>query len=103
MSSKQKILFALIILSLFSLLLFIVFGENGLADLNLLKIEKDSLLKENAELTRKNLSLYREIERLKNDPEYVENVARQELGVIGKDEVIISSEKSGKAKKVDKK
>jgi cell division protein FtsB len=26
---------------------------------------------------------------LKNDPEYVEDVARKELGVIGKDEVII--------------
>ena len=71
------------------MLLFIVFGENSLTDLYQLKIKKDSLSKKNDALKKKNLSLYREIERLKNDPEYVEDVARKELGVIGKDEVII--------------
>ena len=69
--------------------MFTLFGENGLADLFRLKTQKDILLKNNDELIRENLSLYREIERLKNDPEYVENVARNELGVIGKDEVVI--------------
>ena len=93
MSSKQNILIAVIILSLFSLLLFIVFGENGLADLNLLKTERDGLIIQNEELVQKNLSLYREIERLKNDPKYVEDVARQELGVIGKDEIIFKVKK----------
>lgn len=93
MSSKQNILMAFVILSLFSLLLFIAFGENGLADLNLLKTERDSLLKKNEELVQKNLSLYREVERLKNDPKYVEDVARQELGVIGKDEIIFKVKK----------
>ena len=93
MSSKQNILIAVIILSLFSLLLFIVFGENGLADLNLLKTERDGLISQNEELVQKNLSLYREIERLKNDPKYVEDVARQELGVIGKDEIIFKVKK----------
>ncbi len=97
MSSKQNILIAVVILSLFSLLLFIVFGENGLADLNLLKTERDGLLKQNEELVQKNLSLYREIERLKNDPKYVEDVARQELGVIGKDEIIFKVKKKRKA------
>jgi len=71
------------------MLLFIVFGENGLTDLYHLKIKKENLSKKNEELKKKNLSLYREIERLKNDPGYVEDVARKELGVIGKDEVVI--------------
>jgi cell division protein FtsB len=95
-SLKQNILMAIVILSLFSLLLFIGFGENGLADLNLLQTERDSLLKKNEELVQKNLSLYREIERLKNDPKYVEDVARQELGVIGKDEIIFKIKKKRK-------
>jgi len=73
--------------------MFILFSENGLSDLNRLKAERDGLLKKNAELIQQNLSLYREIERLKNDPEYVENVARKELGVIGKDEVVIKVKK----------
>ena len=74
---------------MFLMLLFIVFGENGLTDLYKLKKEKDNLSKKTDELKKENLSLYREIERLKNDPRYVEDVARKELGVIGKDEVII--------------
>ena len=78
--------------------MFTLFGENGLADLYRLKTERDILLKKNDELIQKNLSLYREIERLKNDPEYVENVARNELGVIGKDEVVIKVKKGRKGK-----
>lgn len=98
MRSRQNILLALTILLLSSLLVFIVFGENGLVDLNRLKIERDNLLRKNEALTRENLSLYREIERLKNDPEYVENVARQELGVIGKDEVVLKTPKDRNTK-----
>jgi cell division protein FtsB len=87
-STKHSILLALAILVIFSMLLFIIFGEKGLADLHLLKVERDGLLKKNAELTKENLALYHEIERLKNDPKYLESVARQELGVVGKDEWI---------------
>ena len=99
MTSKKNILLAFAIVVLFWLLMFIIFSENGLADLKRLKTERDILLKKNDELTQKNLSLYREIERLKNDPEYVENVARKELGVIGKDEVVIKVKKG--RKKID--
>ena len=98
MISKQNILLVFAIIGLFLLLMFTLFGENGLADLYRLKTERNVLLKKNDELIRENLSLYREIERLKNDPEYVENVARNELGVIGKDEVVIKVKKGGKAK-----
>jgi cell division protein FtsB len=101
MNSKKNILLAFAILVLLSLIMFIIFGENGLTDLNRLTTERDSLFKKNAELVQKNLSLHREIERLKNDPEYVENVARKELGVIGKDEVIFKVKKSKKVKKID--
>ncbi len=80
------------------MLLFIVFGENGLTDLYRLKTQKDRIVEQTGELTKKNLSFYREIERLKNDPKYLENVARKELGVIGKDEVIIKVKKTKKVK-----
>jgi cell division protein FtsB len=91
MKSRQTIFLALTILLLSSLLLFIVFDDNGLIDLNRLKAERNNLLQKNEALKQENLSLYREIERLRNDPKYVENVARQELGVIGKDEVILKT------------
>ena len=83
------------------MMLFIVFGENGLTDLYKLKMEKDNLSKKSDELKKKNLSLYREIERLKNDPGYVEDVARKELGVIGKDDVIIKVKKKKGPKKIE--
>jgi cell division protein FtsB len=86
---KKKIMFVLAIMTMFLMLLFIVFGENGVMDLHHLKSEKDNLSKKNDELKKENISFYREIERLKHDPRYVEDVARKELGVIGKDEVII--------------
>jgi len=97
-TTKQNILLAFVILALFSLLLFVIFGENGLADLHLLKTEKDNLLQRNAELTRENLLLSREIERMKNDPKFLENVARRELGVVGKDELIFKLSKEQKDK-----
>ena len=75
------------------MLAFIVVGKKGLTDLYKLKTKRDNLVRKNEELTKKNLSLYREIDRMKNDPKYVESVARQELGVIGKDEVIIKVKK----------
>lgn len=93
MSLKKNIMLVLAIMTMFLMLLFMVFGENSLTDLYQLKIKKDSLSKKNDALKKENLSLYREIERLKNDPEYVEDVARKELGVIGKDEVIIKVKK----------
>lgn len=93
MGLKKNIMLVLAIMTMCLMLLFIVFGENGLTDLYKLKMKKDNLSKKSDELKKENLSLYREIERLKNDPGYVEDVARKELGVIGKDEVIIKIKK----------
>lgn len=89
MSTRQNILIAFAILGVFTLLLFIIFGDNGIADLHLLKTEQDALVEKNRKLARENHSLYREIDRLKHDPKFVESIARKELGVIGKEEVIL--------------
>jgi len=89
MMNKQNILLAFLILVLFSMVLLIAFGDNGIVDLHFLRKERDRLLEKNEDLAQENLILYREIERLKNDPKYIENIARQELGMVGKDEVIL--------------
>ncbi len=79
------------------MLFLIVFAENGFVDLNSLRKERDRLIEKNESLARDNLALYNEIERLKNDNKYIENIARQELGMIGKDEVILKPQnESGK-------
>jgi len=99
MSDRQKILLLIVILVLFSLLVFIMFSDSGLADLFKLKSEKDRLLQENTRLKRENLTMYRMIERLKNDPEYIESIARKELGMIKKGEVILKPRSSADEKK----
>jgi len=68
----------------------IIVGDNGISDLQLIKTERLALLGTHAELKRKNLQLYHEIERLKKDPAYIEAIARQELGLVGKKEIVIN-------------
>lgn len=96
MSNGQKILLSLVTLVLLNILLVIVFGDRGLVAVNRLKGERDRLLMDNRDLKEKNLSLRREIERLKTDSDYIEHVARQELGMIGRDEVILRFNPKGK-------
>lgn len=89
MTRKQYVFLSIAVLILFSLLFFIVFGEHGLIDLNTLKNERAQLAEKSEQLTRQNLLLSVEIDRLMHDPKYIENVARQELGMVGEDELIL--------------
>jgi cell division protein FtsB len=69
-------------------MVLIVIGDNGVRDLNAMK-QKVSILKaENDALQQKNIEMRRKINRLKEDPEFIENIARQELKMIGKDEIV---------------
>ena len=89
MTRKQRVFLSIAVLALVSLLFFIIFGEHGLIDLNSLKNERNQLTEKSEQLTLKNYSLSVEIDRLKHDPKYIENVARQELGMVGEDELIL--------------
>lgn len=89
MTRTQGILLSIAILILAALFFFIIVSDHGLADLIFLKKERSKLAQENERIMRENLSISIEIDRLKHDPDYIENVARKELGMIGEDEVII--------------
>jgi cell division protein FtsB len=99
MTRKQSILLSITVLLLIGLFFFIIVSEQGLADLRFLRKERDRLVEENQRLTRENLSIGIEIDRLKNDPEYIENIARQELGMIGEDEIILKPQNPKEQKK----
>ncbi|MGD1968674.1 MAG: septum formation initiator family protein [Desulfobacterales bacterium] len=96
MTKKQSILISLAVALMFSLLFFIIFGEHGFIDLNALKAEKVQLNEKNDRLTQENFSLSVEIDRLKHDPHYIENVARQELGMVGENELILKPQRMPK-------
>lgn len=85
----KKIIYAFSSLLFITLLFLSVFGRNGYVDLNRLRQEHEAITRTNMRLELENHELYRTIERLKNDPEYIENIARQEFGMIGKDELIL--------------
>jgi len=89
MTAKQNILLSVSILLLIVSLLYIVFGKHGYSDLALLKQEQRKLVQKNERLTRENLAIGIEIDRLKYDLDYIENIARQEFGMIRADEIIL--------------
>ena len=51
------------------------------------------LHRSNRDLQKKNDELYQKIQRLKVDFELIENIARTELGMVGKDEVVYQFKK----------
>lgn len=89
MTIKQKFFLAAALMVILSTLLLIVFGENGLTDRKRLKTRYGEVVSENTAIAKENARLYRQIERLKNDPAYIESIARRELGMIGSKEVIV--------------
>jgi cell division protein FtsB len=93
MNLKQGILISLAIIGMFLLLLIAVFGDKGAADLMRLRQEKALVIKKSARLEKENQELMRTIDRLKNDLGFIEDVARRELGMVRKDEVILKIRK----------
>ena len=99
MTKKHNVLLSISVLLLLGLFFFILVSEHGLADLRFIKKERDRLVEENQKLTGINQALSVEIDRLKHDPAYIESIARQELGMIGADEIILKSKSSPEQKK----
>ncbi len=99
MTKTQGFLISFASLLLAALLFFIIVSEHGLADLVFLRQERGKLVEKAEQLTRENHSISVEIDRLKNDPKYIENIARKELGMIGKDEVILKTPSQPEPKK----
>jgi len=99
MTIKQNILLSISVLLLLTLFFFIIVSEHGLADLIFLKRERDRLVEENNIISRENQAISVEIDRLKHDPVYIESIARQELGMIGEDEIILKPQSSPEPKK----
>ena len=59
------------------------------------KVCVDTLKAENARLEKENIALYRTINRLKDDPTYIEHIARKELLMIGNDEIVFKFQQTG--------
>jgi len=73
------------------------FGEHGFVRLYHTEMERQKNIEKIRRLAAENKALREEIDRLRNDPEYVEYVARRELNLVRENEIIyrFNDEKSG--------
>ena len=83
---KIAFFFALLILTGYMVL--VVVGDKGLFELNAMKQELAALKAENKALEEKNLEMHRKIKRMKEDPAFLESIAREKLKMIAKDEIV---------------
>lgn len=74
--------------ALAGILAFSLFGRNGLIHLYKADQERLQLEEKVADMERENERLRQEIQKLTNDPQYVEKVAREELGMVKPDELV---------------
>ena len=63
-------------------------GQHGLLHLQEIRQEQQALEAEAFTLARENVDLQDRITRLKTDDEFLEKVAREELGFVGKGEIV---------------
>ncbi|MDY7036845.1 MAG: septum formation initiator family protein [Thermodesulfobacteriota bacterium] len=82
-----KFLFiALILLGL--IVAWLGFGERGFIHLYRMEKERQTYVERINQLEEKNQQLFEEINRLRNDQDYIESVARRELGLIKDNEIL---------------
>jgi cell division protein FtsB len=95
-------------ISLLSLLLlcvlasWLVFSDRGLIDLYKKDKEKQVYMEKIRELKEENQKLTVEIDRLKNDNDYIEETAKNELGMVRDGDVIYRFSKKKDNKEVSK-
>ena len=70
-----------------------VFANGGLLHIYYLYQQKARLERVNLEIKEKNRELAREVEALKNNQVYLESIARQELGLVKKGDIVFQFEK----------
>ena len=75
------------------LIFFIIFGGRGLVQIYHLKEERTRVEAVNSRLGAENRKLAEQIERMKHNKEEIEKIAREELGLVKKGEVIYQFER----------
>lgn len=94
MTSRHKLVVGLALAAMAVFFLISVVGDGGLIDYFRLRNQKQDLMAVNDEVGLQNLELYRVIERLSGDLDYIETMARHELGMVTPEEFIFKFEAS---------
>jgi cell division protein FtsB len=97
MSTTQKWLLGMATLGIMIMSIHMVFGGNGILDLLRVRREHSLLVRKNEAIREVNRTLYREIDRLNNDPKYLEEVVRKESKMIRPGEIVVHMKDKRKA------
>jgi cell division protein FtsB len=97
---KAKIQVLLLIFFIFLIAYWTIFGDNGILKLRKIEQENEKVKAASEKIKTENERLKKEITLLREDRKYVEKVAREELGMTRKDEIIFKKKQDdGKEKK----
>ncbi|MEA3470814.1 MAG: septum formation initiator family protein [Thermodesulfobacteriota bacterium] len=77
-----------LLIPLFLIALFIIFGDKGLIDYCKLEEKLSSIREVNGLIVNENKALKEEIMLLRNDSRYIEMVARRELGMVEHKDIV---------------
>ena len=89
MAVKQTLYYISAVFSLAIMMTMIIFSENGFMDMMKMKRTLSEIEMASHQISYENKSLCRKINRLKSDPEYIENIARNEMGMVAEDDMVI--------------
>jgi cell division protein FtsB len=80
----------MVVLSIFisTMVLLTLFGERGFMNIFHLRAEREKIQMVNARLKEENKKLLEQIERLRQSKGEVEKIAREELGLVKKGEIV---------------
>jgi len=87
-SLNRKALIAAAVLVVLYLLASFIFGEMGLIKYYRMQAQYNSLTQEIATLKQDNARLLRDVHALKTDPDYLEILARDKLGLARQGEIV---------------
>lgn len=89
MEAREKLVCAGLAAVLIALLIPLVFMRWGFFDLKARRNELAERQEVNQSIVRENRRLEGEIRRLKDDPAYLEHIARRDLGMVADDEIVV--------------
>jgi cell division protein FtsB len=89
MITKHTIIIGVSILILIGMLVYSIFCEYGYSHLSSVRQKQMGIIQMNEQIVRENHQFRVEIDRLKYDPVYIESIARHELGMVKKHEIIL--------------
>lgn len=95
----EKTIYFTVISAMIILACLILYGKNGFMDVHRLKFREQAIISENDAINEANRVLERKVDRLKSDIGYIEHIARHDLGMVAKDELVFRFQDIKKAGK----